>query len=159
MGRVAAWIALLCACAFAVFALVDTQRRYNNVHNELKEAKSRVDSLLVIADSIAKLRRERVVVAYKTKRIYDTVRVRDTLVRNDTVFIPREVADQAVETCTDALKTCEVEVGALREVIAQKDTVAEKTEIVHTAELSSAKKRWAIIGGALSLIASLLLIR
>ena len=39
---------------------------------------------------------------------YDSVRTTDTLTRNDTVFVPREVADQAVQACRAALTTCEI---------------------------------------------------
>ncbi len=47
------------------------------------------------------------VVAHQTKVRYDSVRVLDTVVRNDTVFIPRVVADGAVKACTQALHDCD----------------------------------------------------
>lgn len=40
---------------------------------------------------------------------YDSVRVTDTIVRNDTVFIPRAAADSTVLACRSVISTCEAQ--------------------------------------------------
>jgi hypothetical protein len=48
---------------------------------------------------------------WRAKMVYDTARITDTLMRNDTVFIPRMVADSAVAACYATVATCETRVG------------------------------------------------
>lgn len=48
---------------------------------------------------------------WRTVNTYSEVRVRDTLVRNDTVFIPRIVADNAVASCKATVLSCEARVA------------------------------------------------
>ena len=47
---------------------------------------------------------------------YETVRVRDTAVRNDTVFVAREVADAAIAACEQAINSCVATLEAERAV-------------------------------------------
>lgn len=47
------------------------------------------------------------VIAHDTKVRYDSLRVSDTVVRNDTVFVPRVIADGTINACTQALHDCE----------------------------------------------------
>lgn len=54
------------------------------------------------------------VVATKLRTKYDSIRVRDTVTRNDTVFVPRAVADGTIQACTLALQDC-VHVRALND--------------------------------------------
>lgn len=114
----------------------------------------KIDSLKRVADSIYKIRVPRAKIAYRTKTVYDTVRVRDTLVHNDTVYIPRVVADSAVQTCHLALKSCTAQVevhDSLYTALQQRDTAVR---VAHEQDLKSTKVRWlafgALFGFALS---------
>lgn len=62
---------------------------------------------------------------WRAKTVYDTARVTDTLLRGDTVFVPRDVADRAVDACMDAVGTCERRQAlAAAEATFWKDSVA-----------------------------------
>jgi hypothetical protein len=47
------------------------------------------------------------VIAYKARTRYDSARVTDTVMRHDSVFVLRSVADTAINACTVALHDCE----------------------------------------------------
>ena len=90
---------------------------------------------------------------WRAKTVYDTARIRDTVVRNDTVFIPRTVADAAVEACTAALATCEQRVAiADSQVTFWKDSVAR---ILPKPD----HRLWAAGASALTFLLTLLLVR
>lgn len=59
---------------------------------------------------------------------WDTVRLRDTVTRNDTVFVPREVADSAISSCTAVLNTCEEQKANLTARLAVADSLLAMTE-------------------------------
>jgi len=46
------------------------------------------------------------VTAYRTQIRYDHTRITDTLAFHDTVWVPRAVADNAINACTEALHDC-----------------------------------------------------
>lgn len=69
----------------------------------------RVDTLVKEAVRLDTLWRERKVRYTAKMATYDTVRMTDTVVRNDTVFIPREVADSAISSCRAVVTTCELQ--------------------------------------------------
>lgn len=54
---------------------------------------------------------------------WDTVRMRDTLTRHDTVFVPREQADSAISSCTAVLETCEEQKANLTARLAVSDSL------------------------------------
>lgn len=66
-----------------------------------------VDTLLVQELVLDTVYRTDTVRLWRAKTVYDTARVTDTVVRGDTVFVPRDVADEAINSCTNALFTCE----------------------------------------------------
>lgn len=69
----------------------------------------RVDTLVKESVRLDTLWRERKVRYTAKMAAYDTVRMTDTVVRNDTVFIPREVADSAISSCRAVVMTCELQ--------------------------------------------------
>ncbi|HUT77893.1 MAG TPA: hypothetical protein VM285_09420 [Polyangia bacterium] len=54
---------------------------------------------------------------WRTLAHYDTARITDTVTRNDTVFVPRIVADNAVAACRAVITTCELRAANLQERI------------------------------------------
>lgn len=106
----------------------------------------RVDTLVKEAARLDTVWRTRKV-RYETKMArYDTVRVTDTLMRNDTIFIPREVADSAVSACRAVVLTCELQKANLTARLA----IAEST-IAHP------DLKPAIMAGTIGLILGLIL--
>lgn len=82
------------------------------VGNRMRQKTSyqvRVDTLVKEAVRLDTLWRERKVRYTAKMATYDTVRMTDTVVRNDTVFIPREVADSAISSCRAVVTTCELQ--------------------------------------------------
>lgn len=69
----------------------------------------RVDTLVKEAVRLDTLWRERKVRYTAKMATYDTVRMTDTVVRNDTVFIPRDVADSAISSCRAVVAICEMQ--------------------------------------------------
>jgi hypothetical protein len=59
---------------------------------------------------------------------WDTVRLRDTLTRNDTVFVPRAQADTALASCTAVLETCEQQKANLTARLAVADSLLAMSE-------------------------------
>ena len=89
-------IAIAAACGYvAGRRAIDTVA--SGVLDTLTEERARLDT--VYARDTIRL--------WRAKMVYDTARITDTLVRNDTVFIPRMVADSAVASCIAAVATCE----------------------------------------------------
>lgn len=54
---------------------------------------------------------------------WDTVRLRDTLVRNDTVYVPRDRADSAIAACSAVTETCEQQKANLTARLAIADSM------------------------------------
>jgi len=100
--------ALTCVAIIAIAAAggyVAGRRTIDNTTNvvldTLLEQNARLDT--VYATDTIRL--------WRAKMVYDTARITDTLMRNDTVFIPRMVADSAVAACYATVATCEARVG------------------------------------------------
>ena len=72
---------------------------------------------------------------------YDTALVRDTLVRNDTVFVPRAAADAAVNACLTVKVSCEEVQAALRD---SAKTVRDELD----AERKLTRRPWTSVGVA-----------
>lgn len=107
MKHVAGWV-FLGVVAVAALGLYGREQRARG------RAEAQLVELRQANDSLAKAQRKvdtiylRDTLRLRFRRIeWDTVRVRDTIVRNDTVFVPRAVADSVISACTSALRTCE----------------------------------------------------
>lgn len=66
-----------------------------------------VDTLVVYRTHLDTAYRSDTIRLWRAKMVYDTARVTDTVMRNDTVFVPRLIADSAVVACVMSLATCE----------------------------------------------------
>lgn len=87
----------------------------------------RVDTLVKESVRLDTMWRERKVRYTAKMATYDTVRMTDTVVRNDTVFIPREVADSAISSCRAVVTTCELQKANLTARLAlAESTLAHK---------------------------------
>lgn len=93
--------------------------RARNANNVLY----RIDTLRVTEQRLDTL--------YKTQRVrydsivmqWDTARVTDTIMRNDTVFVRRDVADSVVSACRVLVTTCESRVANLKRQMAVSDSM------------------------------------
>jgi len=89
----------------------------------------RVDTLVKQAIQLDTVWRTRKV-RYETKMArYDTVRVTDTILRNDTIFIPREVADSAISACRAVVLTCESQKANLTARLAIAESTLAKKDV------------------------------
>lgn len=70
-----------------------------------------LDTLLVERTRLDTVYASDTIRLWRAKMVYDTARITDTVMRNDTVFIPRMVADSAVAACYATVATCEARVG------------------------------------------------
>lgn len=87
----------------------------------------RVDTLVKESVRLDTMWRERKVRYTAKMATYDTVRMTDTIVRNDTVFIPRDVADSAISSCRAVVTTCELQKANLTARLAlAESTIAHK---------------------------------
>lgn len=84
----ALWVGRCSAARAAV-----TQERINVLTHTIK-----VDVPVYIHDTI---------IATRTRTLYDSARIVDTVSRNDTVYVRRDVADTAINACARALHDCE----------------------------------------------------
>lgn len=84
------------------------------------------DASLHMRDSVRVLDtvylRDTIVMSRRVTR-YVTSRVTDTIVRNDTVYVRRDVADSAIAGCQAVVLSCEARVRALSQSLA----IAEST--------------------------------
>jgi hypothetical protein len=99
---------------------------------------ARVDTLIREYATLDTVWRTRKIRYDSVQSVYDTVRVRDTIVRNDTVFVPRAVADEAVRACQAVVETCE----------AQKANLTARLALAESALAAPRKSRLPIVAGA-----------
>lgn len=93
----------------------------------LSSYRQRVDTLVKESVRLDTVYRTRTMRLKTTLAWYDTVRMTDTLVRNDTVFIPRAAADSAVSTCRAVVQTCDEQKANLTARLAiAESTIAHK---------------------------------
>ena len=97
-------------------------------------ARAEAKRLAVVVDSLLTVKAKRdTLYTRDTLRLrpkitkYDTTRVTDTLVRDSIVYIPRAVADDAIQACLAVVRTCE-------ERIADRDALAATRERQWAAE-------------------------
>lgn len=100
----AIWIVIILAC---VAMWGRAQRMAGQRAVELAALKSVNDSLQQVQTRIDTVYQTDTIRLWRTLAKYDTARVTDTLVRNDTVYVRRDVADAAVEGCKLTVLTCE----------------------------------------------------
>ena len=74
-------------------------------------AQALVDSLEGVARARDTVYVRDTVRLWRSVTAYDTARITDTLTRNDTVFVPRAVADAALAACLATVLTCEQRVA------------------------------------------------
>jgi hypothetical protein len=65
------------------------------------------DTLRIIEKQLDTLYKVQRVAATKWRTEYDTARVTDTLMRADTVYVRRDIADSAIQACSVLVSTCE----------------------------------------------------
>lgn len=78
---------------------------------------------------------------------YDTVRLRDTVMVESTVYVPREVADEAVAACKAVVETCEAQKANLTARL----TVAES--LLTTIPKPPNRTLWALVGFVVGVVA------
>lgn len=93
--------------AALVLAYGCEQRKVGLAQAGEREARRVLDSLAHVARARDTVYVRDTVRLWRTVTAYDTARVTDTLTRNDTVFVPRAVADAAITACVATVLTCE----------------------------------------------------
>lgn len=121
MSKNAPWLILCLVLAIVGYGLgrytrAQNLREYIYVTDTLRQEVVRLDTVFA----------SRLRVLDSTRTVWDTVRVRDTLVRNDTVFVPRDIADATLLACTETLTTCEQQKAALRSLWFTADSTVRK---------------------------------
>jgi hypothetical protein len=92
---------------------------------------------------------------YRTRKVrydsimakYDTVRMTDTVMVNDTVYIPRAVADSAITACRLVVTTCEAQKANLTARLA----IAESSLTAKSKRSPLTAIKWAVIGAIIGL--------
>ena len=104
-------IALVVVALFGLLAYGSEQRQRGRAEAQVAALEQLNDSLKHVQAKVEIRYVTDTVRLWRTLARYDTARVTDTLTRNDTVFVPRAVADEAVAACTATVLTCEQRVG------------------------------------------------
>jgi hypothetical protein len=68
---------------------------------------ARIDTLMQVQVRVDTQYRADTIRLWRAKTVYDTARVTDTLMRGDTIYVPRDIADEAVQACVSSVRTCE----------------------------------------------------
>lgn len=116
--------------------LVYAVSTYRDAHDARTESARLRAQLAENADTIVlrdTIYRTDTVRLWRTLAHYDSIRVTDTVTRNDTVFVPRIVADEAVASCRATVLTCEQRVAARDQRIVLLDSLNRSTERALTA--------------------------
>jgi hypothetical protein len=104
-------------------------RRSTELAGELRVLRREVALSARAMDSLRKQAGRRDTV-FRTKWVptWDSVRVQDTVMRGDTVYVPRDVADSTIGACTLALTSCQ------RLGIAQDSVIAKQAALITVLE-------------------------
>jgi hypothetical protein len=87
----------------------------------------RVDTLVQERVRLDTVYRRDTVRLWRAITQYDTARVTDTVMRGDTVYVSRDVADEAVNACKATVQTCEQEKKVLTELFRIADSTVKAT--------------------------------
>lgn len=117
LTRILPWLAV--AVLLAVSVAQD--RRVGVLTAERDRARAESDSLRRAVRTADRTYTRDTVRLWRRVAVYDSVRLTDTLVRNDTVFVPRTVADNAVNACKATVLSCEVRVAKRDALLASQD--------------------------------------
>lgn len=101
---------LLAVVALVVLGLAGygyQQRKIGRMEAERVTLLAKNDSLAKVQAKVDTIYARQTRTLEKVLTVYDTVRVTETIVRNDTVFIPRIVADRAIEACRQTVLSCD----------------------------------------------------
>jgi hypothetical protein len=118
-------------------------REYERRH----ATKVSVDTLRLVETQLDTVYRVRVATAERWRVAYDTARIVDTIMRADTVYVRRDVADSAIASCALVVTSCEERVANLRQQVVVWYDAKESEE--------QSKRRWRWVASVLG--ASLLL--
>lgn len=135
-------------CAGVLMGSVVTSRVMSSARASVA---SRVDTLRVVEARLDTVYKARVVTAERWRTRYDTSRVTDTVMRADTVYMRRDVADSAVTSCYAMVETCEMRVANLREQVDEWRDVAAKE--------SASRQRWRWVASVLAVSVGLTFLR
>ena len=138
------WLLLIAMLALAAWALDGRDK----ARGERAALQARVDSLAVVQARVDTVYRADTVRLWRTLTHYDSVRTTDTLTRNDTVFVHRAVADDAVAACRVTVRTCEERVAVRDARIAALDSLTAATARALTASERKARRDKLLFGGA-----------
>lgn len=98
----------------------------------------RVDTLVREAVRLDTVWRTRKVRYDSLVQQYDTVRLRDTVMVESTVYVPRDIADEAIAACRSVVETCE----------AQKANLTARLAVAESLLTVPAKPSvWWVLGG------------
>jgi hypothetical protein len=106
-----------------------------------RATKVSVDTLRVIETRLDTVYRVRVATAERWRLAYDTARVVDTIMRADTVFVRRDVADSAIASCALVVMSCEERVANLRQQVVALDGASQSE--------AESKRRWRWVASVL----------
>ena len=125
MRSPARWLLLaIVAAGIAGYALATAQARHAAAIGQLNYRLAMTRLRDSMAASEQAYQRDTIIMTKAVTR-YVTHRTTDTLVRNDTVYVRRDVADEALASCTAVVLSCEARVGLLTRALA----VAESARV------------------------------
>lgn len=90
----------------------------------LAKSRAEADSLRKAGVVLERIHTRDTVRMWRSQRIYDSVRVTDTVVVDSVVYVPRDAADSAVNACVAAELSCERRVANLNEQVRVADSLA-----------------------------------
>ena len=114
---------------------------FGKEYERRRATKVSVDTLRVIETRLDTVYRLRVATAERWRMSYDTARVVDTVMRADTVFVRRDIADSALASCALVVTSCEERVTNLRQQVVALN-VASQNE-------AESKRRWRWVASVL----------
>lgn len=109
-----------------------------------------IDTLRVVQNKLDTLYKTQRVTATQWRTEYDTARVTDTLMRADTVYVRRDIADSVIDSCFVLVSTCERRVANLQTQVYTLDEAWER------AESNARRWKWLTYAATLALGASLI---
>lgn len=139
---------LLLTFVLGVFAGVVSGRTYQQTQRGTTKA---IDTLRIVQQKLDTLYKTQRVTATRWKTEYDTARVTDTLMRADTVYVRRDIADSVVDACFTLVSTCERRVSNLQAQVYTLDDAWSRAE--------SDARRWKMFTYAATIALGVSLIR
>lgn len=141
-------VALLVTFVLGVIGGVVFGRTYEQQHKATTKA---IDTLRIVQQKLDTLYKTQRVTATQWKTEYDTARVTDTLMRADTVYVRRDIADSVVDACFALVSTCERRVSNLQAQVYTLDDAWLRAE--------ADARRWKVLTYAATIALGVSLIR